>query len=148
MVAEIVAGNPPSAEPDEPVIEPLEEPDHRQEKLTRWGTLTVMAALMVGCLIVMAAGLRGYYPIFDTIILELAGLSGLLLFAGSSLLLYASYLPKVPVLEKSSQPKSLFQAEATSKLPPAHSPEAMSSVTEHTTRTLEPALQKKPWNHE
>ena len=57
-------------------------------------------------------------------------------------------LLKTPFERQSSQATVLPSAETTSKLPPSSSAELMCSVTEPTTRSLEPALHKQPSAHE
>lgn len=148
VVASVVAGQPPTAGPDQTLVEILEKLRHRREKLMRRGFVMFGAGLMIGCLMVIAAGLQGYDPIFKTLIVVLVGLAGLFLFAGMSLMGYASFLPQAPAIDQSSQPRSLPRARPTTELPPAYHPEPVSSIIEHTTHRLEPALPKPPTIHE
>ena len=56
----------------------------------------VLSSLMIGCLIVVAAGLQSYAPILKTLMIVLSGVAGLFLIGGSGLILYGDSLPKIP----------------------------------------------------
>lgn len=77
---------------------------------------------------------------------DLAGLLGqLMVFGGTLLMLYARLAPMLfprTTSHHTSQPVSLPTADTTSKLALNAGVEPVSSVTEHTTRTLEPVAAK------
>jgi hypothetical protein len=143
-VSQVLAGNLAPAEREAEMLAALQKFQSRREKLTRWGLMITMLSFVVGCFIVMAAGLQSYYPFLEVVIVELAGLAGLFLFGGSTLMVYASFLPKAPDPGEPSRRAALPKADTTSPLPPAQYSEPVPSVTEHTTHTLEPARREPP----
>ena len=82
---------------------------------------------------------------------EIVGTIGLLLtLAGAFLALYgvlSPFRPQKIAPHKQSESTALPQVETTAKLPPGTLPDAIASVTEHTTHTLDPALLKQPKIH-
>jgi hypothetical protein len=141
-LASIVSGDAVFIQPNQTPVKDIDENLHRRETLKRWGTLIVMFSLMVGCLIPVALGLQRYAPIFQALILVLAGVAGLLLFGGSGLIVYGDMLPKNRENKYSDQQLTLNQSPVTTELPPAQAFEMVSSVTEQTTHHLEPVLIK------
>jgi len=116
----------------------LGAPNGQRKRLTLYGTLAVMASLMIGCVIPVVIGLRPYFPTPESLIVLLAGLAGLVMFGGCSLLIYADALPKAQPPGAPPAPAALPKAPTTNELGPAPIAESMPSVTEHTTRALEP----------
>ena len=101
------------------------------------GMITIMFALMIGCLIPISLGLFPNWPGRIPLILVLSGLAGLHLFGGSILLFYADTLPEVKASKKSPPIKSLRRADTTNKLLPVGQAEPVTSITEHTTDLLQ-----------
>lgn len=140
----IVAGGSPIAERPSDPPETLDSNRERRDAFKRWGIIIVMFSLMAGCLIPIAVGLRNYTPIFEALIVILAGVAGLLLFGGSSLIVYGDLLPKTVAGKQRDQTESLNALPATTELPPAQEPiDLVSSVTEQTTHQLVPVPRKR-----
>jgi hypothetical protein len=146
MVAQITADGPPAVAPDQAATEFLKKLRDRREMLFRRGFVVFWSTFVIGSLLVIDVGLEAYHPIFNgALIVLLAGLSGLCLFTGLGMMGYAGFLPKTPTLDQLAQPL-LPRAEPTTKLPPANYPEQIPSITDRTTRSLEPALLKRSKN--
>jgi zinc ribbon protein len=117
------------------------EQERRKNRLVIWGTITMMSGLMVGCLIPIFLGLLRGWDSLTSLILVLAGLAGLLLFAGIIVLVYSDNLQ---VIKKSFRPAPLPQGVTTNQLPPIDQSESGVSVTEHTTDLLDVPAGKGP----
>jgi hypothetical protein len=118
--------------------------ERRKKKLVIRGTITMMSGLMVGCLIPIFLGLFRDRDSLTPLILVLAGLAGLLLFAGIILLVYSDSLQ---VIKKSFRPAPLPQGVTTNQLPPIDQSESVVSVTEHTTDLLDAPAGKESRNN-
>jgi hypothetical protein len=97
----------------------------------------MMFSLLVGCLIPINAGLVNYYPDLAAIIPMLAGLTGVLLFAGIMILIYADKAAESSADREVLRPTLSQRSEPTNKLPLAGQQGSVSSVTEGTTDLLE-----------
>jgi predicted nucleic acid-binding Zn ribbon protein len=145
MVAQIVAGHPPTAEPDQTLIEILEKLRNRRKKMKALGAVIMMAGLITWGLIFLPRMLfPGGIEDLDLKILYLLSciFLGLFLFAGGLFLLAGAVLIAPNMLE-SSVTKSPTQGEGFTNMPASYS-EPISSTTDHTTYILEPVLSKQP----
>ena len=106
---------------------------HRVYKMLLWG----IGALLAGMALI-AAGKEIQYVGWVGVLLALIG-TFLALFG----VLYP-YRPKKHIGPSTSLPSALPRAESTNQLPPESQPEFPQSITEHTTRVLEPLLRNKP----
>ena len=131
IIFHTLANTPPASESDDVSIE-----IKREQKL--WQNLLMYGFLMLtlGIIIVIfGKTLLGEQLVADIgTIMAFLGI-GLLGFKGVSLMLSHSGSP--------SQSKALPEGEATNKLPPASQFGALPSVTEHTTRHLEPIYSER-----
>jgi hypothetical protein len=142
-VSRVLAGEHLADEPDKSEYMSDERFQSRKVILERWGIITIIVALLVGCLIPIILGINMYYPGLIPLVLILSGLAGFLLFSGAILLIYADGLPKKPADRDSSRSAKLPQAKQTNKLPPEDHSEYIPSVTEGTTDLLESAKAKE-----
>lgn len=103
--------------------------------LERTGVISIMLALMIGCIIPISMGINHGIPNIP-LILILAGIAGLFLFGGIILVIFAEE-PKKSKDRKTSLPK-LQRAEQTNKLlPEAQSENFINlSITDRTTDLL------------
>jgi hypothetical protein len=100
----------------------------------RLGTVSIMLALLTGCIIPMLAGLRSYNPELGPLIPILAGVAGLLLFGGVIIVFLSE---SAGTKARKSRKKALLAAEETNKLPPGSNGTPILSVSEQTTGLLE-----------
>jgi hypothetical protein len=114
----------------------------RKAKLRIQGTITLMTALLVGCLIPISVGLFSGSESLKHLILVLSGLAGLILFAGIIMLIYADHLPVEVTFERQSRGAPLGHSVPTNELPPADPSETITSVAERTTDLLNASLDK------
>ncbi len=143
LVSNLLTGEHLADEPDESEPKTDERFQNRKVILERRGIITIVVALLVGCLIPIIVGINMYYPGLTPLILMLAGLAGILLFSGAILLIYADGLSKEPPSPDSSRSAKLPHAKQTNKLPPEDQSAYIPSVTEDTTDLLEVAKAKR-----
>jgi len=106
---------------------------HRVYKMLLWGIGTLLAGMAL-----IAAGKEIQY---------VGSVGVLLALIGTFLALYgvlSPYRPKKQIASRTAVPSTLPIAESTNQLPPGSQPELPQSITEHTTRELEPLLRDKP----
>jgi hypothetical protein len=124
-----------------------ERAQSQKARLRTLGTITLMLALMIGCLIPISLGLFPNWAGIYQLILILSGLAGLPLFAGVILLVYADALPDLRANKESIQLKSLQRAVPTNQLPPVGQAEAVPSAVERTTDLLQTVEAKDSRKH-
>ncbi|MCI0338855.1 MAG: hypothetical protein L0226_14875 [Acidobacteria bacterium] len=126
----------------------------RQENFERWGKMIGACGLGMMILLLTTVFLcvvldkiigTNIVAFFDLIGPIVGPISFLLLIGGCGIFLYPHLKKEARGLLKrqTSQPETLPQAETTRELPAALQSE-MVSVTEHTTRSLEPSSHDKP----
>ena len=121
-----------------------EQTQMKRDRLMRLGFITMMSSLVVGCLILIFAGLDKYFRGIADLIPFVIGIAGMLLFAGVLTMTYSTWLPKDSRGRKTSTSKPDTQAEPPLSQPPRSLPETLSGVTEHTTELFENAPSKAP----
>jgi hypothetical protein len=136
VLGEMIAGSHLADEPGESESMTDERSLSRQAIFERRGTITILVALLVGCLIPIIVGINMYYPGLTPLILILAGLAGIILFSGVILVIYGERLSKEPLDRDFARPAKLPQAAQTNQLPTGGHPENVPSVTEGTTDLL------------
>lgn len=109
----------------------------RKAKLKMQGTIILMSALPIGCLIPISLGLFPNWAALSQLIMVLSGVAGLLLFAGIIVLVYGELLPQTQLERESSRLTSLRGAAPTNQLPPVGQSEPVPGVTEGTTDLLD-----------
>jgi zinc-ribbon domain len=142
VLSQIFASEPESHETDILASSESEPSLGRKGKLQFWGSITIMSALMVGCLIPISIGLLSKWESITQLILVLSGVAGLLLFGGIILWLYGDALPDAYVIKEPSRPAPLRRGGTTNQLQPIGQAEAVSSVTERTTGLLDTPVDK------
>jgi hypothetical protein len=108
----------------------------RKATLLRRSLVTIMMGLLVGCLIPINAGVLSYYPSLGPLMPILAGIAGLLLFGGSTMIIYSqSQGPK------SRKPRGVdsSEVEETNRLQSVASSTPLPSALERTTGLLDSA---------
>lgn len=134
MISQAVAKHLSTADSSEPPVESEASKQRRMSTLLLWG----IAAFFVGMALIVVGK---QFPHHDWI-----GLIGVLvLLLGAFVAAYGVISPLRQIRSPSGrppQPAELPQAEPTA-LASANSLEQIQSVTEHTTRTLEPSLRDK-----
>jgi hypothetical protein len=111
----------------------------RRTKLLLRGLMIMLTGLMAGSLFLAAEGLQKYLAGFADLVLVILGLSGVFLFAGIMVLVYAVFLPQISAERKPAQPQTTASAETTNPLASPPHPASLPSVTEPTTELLKPA---------
>jgi len=132
-VSGLVAQHLPSTASVRPPAEGDAEALHRLYSMLLWG----IGVLLVG-LALLAFGKKIEY---------VSQVGILMMLAGTFISFYGVISPLRPKKRGAPgvpEPAALPQAESTAKLPPASPPDLIPSVTEQTTRNLEPALRDKP----
>lgn len=126
----------------------------RQENLERWGKIIGASGMALLILLITTLFLcvvldkiigTNIVAVFDHIGPIVAPISILLLIGGCGVFLYPHLKKEARKLlkQQASEPETLSQAETTRELPAALHSE-MLSITEHTTRNLEPSAYDKP----
>ncbi len=115
----------------------------RKTRLQNLGTLVMMLSFVVGALIPIAIGLG--YEYLNPLIMILAGITGIMLFGGISLTVYADIEPKDSTFTEEFSPNALPQGNKN-KLPSAEFFEPAYSIVEEDTRGLETNKIKIPRN--
>src|SRR5262245_26202012 len=132
VVTKLVTGTSVDEDPE------IAERRKRVSRSVRWGVVTLMIGLLIGCLIPILAGLQNYTtaplaPLFPI----LAGFAGLFMFGGIIIMLFfqtaGSYVKKTSRNVRRATPAT----ENTNKLAPGSDSTPLSSVTERTTDLLE-----------
>ncbi|HKX31062.1 MAG TPA: zinc ribbon domain-containing protein [Blastocatellia bacterium] len=121
----------------------LERSQIRKSKLRVHGTIVLMSALMVGCLIPICIGLLSNWTGLNKLVLILAGIAGILLFGGIMILIYADTLPGASANTESAQRTPPWEAPPTNQLPPGAPPES-AEFRERPTASLKRPLGKGP----
>lgn len=88
----------------------------QKSRLRLLGTIILMLALIIGCLIPISIGLLSNWAYLNQLILILAGLAGLPLFGGVILLIYADSLPETLATKSSPRAKNLPKGVTTNQL--------------------------------
>jgi hypothetical protein len=135
MISQAVAKHLSTADSTEPPVESEASKQHRMSTLLLWG----IAAVFVGIALIVAGK---QFPDFDWI-----GLIGIfVLLLGAFVAAYGVISPLRHIRSPSGKPPQPADLPQTG--PPAlvstNPLEQIPSVTEHTTRTLEPSLRDKP----
>jgi len=112
----------------------VEEPKERKAKSLRRAIVTIMIALIVGCLIPILAGLQSYDPGLRPLIPILAGVAGIFLFAGVIMIFYSE---SIGTSAGKSRRKAPPAADDTNRLPPGSEGTPALSAGERTTDLLE-----------
>lgn len=129
------------SEASQAMSEAVEPWQSQRAVLNRWGIVTVLLSLMIGCLFLVCAGLNAFIPGIAHLIPVILGVSGFLLFGGSLLIVYASLLPKAPAGREASL---LTPSGPTNKLPPEHHSAPPLGITEGTTDLLDATEAQAP----
>ncbi len=108
----------------------------RKKRVEFLGIAALFSGLMIGCLIPICLGLFPNWPGLTRLIMVLAGLAGLNLFAGIILLVYSDYLLETQANKKPPRPAQLRRVAPTNQLQPAGQSEPAPSVAERTTDLL------------
>jgi hypothetical protein len=132
-VSEVLAGGRFTAQVEKGLGEILEEFRSKRKRLLRWGVLLLVGSLIIGSSIPALAGLVAYGLDLAALIPLAAGLTGMVMFTGVTLVVYSSFLPKASTSGTSPKPRTLPPSLVTTELPPGRRPESVPSVTEHTT---------------
>ena len=131
-VSQLIAGQSELQRPAE--VPGLKEPEQgKRDKLMMYGTMIIMSSLVVGSLLLVFAGLNKFYPGMSDLIPLVLGVSGMLLFGGSALVVYSSFLPKDSTSSDPFMLELRAQKGATTKQQINILPETSMSVTDHTT---------------
>jgi len=115
----------------------------RRAKIQFQGVITLMSALLIGCLIPISIGLFSSWTGLSQLILVLSGFAGIFLFPGIIMLIYADTLPKTELQVESPRLVPMSGSVPTNQLPPADQDDVVPSVTEHTTDLLKTPAGKK-----
>ena len=142
-VLQLLAGQPELQKIAE-VTEPEKSARGKNNKFMMFGMMTILSSLIVGSLLLVFAGLDNFYPGLANLIPVVLGISGMLLFGGSALVVYSTFLPKESSGGKHSAAKLRAQPAAITKQQPGRLPETLMSVTEHTTELLDAVDSKIP----
>ncbi|HZS08175.1 MAG TPA: zinc ribbon domain-containing protein [Blastocatellia bacterium] len=136
VVSQLLSVESGADESDE--IEPADSRGSRGQKarLRILGTITLMSALMIGCLIPISLGLLSNWTGINQLILILSGVAGLILFAGVILLVYADTLPDAQPDRESFRLPPLRRSVTTNQLSPAGQSESAADFNERTTDLL------------
>jgi hypothetical protein len=129
-ISRILAEKSLTGRSEKPLSTAVESPDNRKSKWELSGIITVIAGLMVGCLIPIILGALSGYAGLDNLILIFAGLAGLLIFTGGALLISADALSKKRIEDKPVRLAQSGDTNPINRLPSAP------DITEHTTESL------------
>jgi hypothetical protein len=106
--------------------------------LQRRAIITVLTSLVVGCLLPIAAGLSDSYPWIKPFIPVIAGIAGIILFAGAMMIIYATSGESIESKSGSNGVAELPPADTTNQLEaPPNQFAAAPAVTEGTTELFE-----------
>jgi hypothetical protein len=108
----------------------------RKKKIESLGLITLMSGFMAGCLIPISIGLLSDWQWLGQLILVLAGMAGLLVIGGITLMAYPSIAPGAETTKEPSRPARLRKGLRTNQLQPVSQAELALSVTEATTGLL------------
>ncbi len=136
VVSQILASESEAVETDKLDSTESEPSQSKKAKLQLRGMITVISALLVGCLIPISLGLFSNWTGLTQLILVLSGLAGLLLFSGSIILIFADSLAEKQINKKSSPLTALRGSVKTNQLPPVDQSEPVAAFNEHTTDLL------------
>lgn len=136
FLSKLLADEPEAGEPDKFLSPESGHSLGRKGRLQFWGSVTIMSALMVGCLIPISLGLLSNWVLITQLILVLSGVAGLLLFGGIILWMYGDALPEPQIIKEPSRPAQLRRGVTTSQLQPVGQSEPVPGVTERTTDLL------------
>ncbi len=142
VISQMLANESQGVLPGEFESQAGERSQSRKAKLRIRGTITLMSALLVGCLIPISLGLLSNWAGLIQLILVLSGLAGILLFAGTIILIYAETLSDTQVIKEASRMAPLWPAVETNELPPVGQSESVLDVTERTTGLLNTPVDK------
>ncbi|HYE74421.1 MAG TPA: zinc ribbon domain-containing protein [Blastocatellia bacterium] len=139
-VSQILNQDSQENESDQSLLDSLVKADERANRwkpfIERFGIISIMLALMVGCIIPISMGLNAGVPNIP-LILVVAGIAGLLLFGGIILVVFADSESKSSGKARKSSPK-LQRGEETNKLLTEAQNDSFTnfSVTDRTTDLL------------
>ncbi len=144
-MSQMLAGQPSKTLPDNTTEASAAPEQSPRRKHLRWGFLVFWLGIMVGVFFtIIGDALQNLDHQVGNMVEDLGALGGMICVGGIGLMIYSLFLPKTLPPVQSLQFPALPQADSTAKMNAERRPEAVPSVTEHTTIKLEPPDYERP----